>query len=1456
MQNEKKYFLSQDSMLDADSADFAVTQNSWVNMENFRTGSTDDGVIGTVESIGSTTTINSQTPGSNYLAIGSADDVENARFVTLYKDLNGNDDKIECTYSNTNTTYTVLKSQDIINTQGGYSVEQFEDKVFGIAPHQLVFTNITAVQNMQAGDIITITNANCAGTYTVSSILGSSSIIVVQNVTTTTVGITYNNVRIAPFPPVINGSSSTYFRVSIPIAFDSLLFPRFTQFSITNSTYPPYNSNSYQVSNITTTSNFPYNFDIGTLNSLLYSNVNGEMATFTFKINANISVNRNQNIILISSGLNFTKEPIHSARIVNGCLYWADSTNNQPRKINIESGIKSYNPTFNTQQPAYIFPLGFDEITVIKPTAPLSPNFTKQTDTNFTSNFIFNQSFEFAFQFVYNDNETSVIGTYSAATRLNFKADTFNNILVTMDIGQKIPNTVKIINLIARVQDGTTQGGNYSVIIKTWDIRNAVELSQIQAQNLGTVLSFNFYNNITGQTIPEDDTLRAFDNVPIYSETLEVAKNRLFLANNTEGYNTPSTTSLSIGLANPIQPAITTKSLRLFSTFVNFDYTNGSYISDSRYFLSWTIFRGDITPSGYYAIISTISFPAGGIYTQAPPTTIDDSDLLFLGTNINQILQSIMTQYFPFMLNQFTGGNVNGQIIPGWFLGSPRANILNDYYLPPGGANSIPTPNVNVQNTSISKYNTLTQNSVYKFGVVFYDYAMRKCGVVNNSSSQQILINSFNDSLVVIAPSTIRFSSPASINIQKGDSLVITNSSGINGSYIVTSVSLNTGVGLYVTEVQVFSTLTAMLTTATISIYRIPSLQISTPARDFNYSTTYSAFQWNLSNSNAVNEIPDWAYYYTPVRTLNLRTRLFIQSYTPTVKYATRNSSGAYVYANVLYPQNAVGIAFDTQNIALSGLGYSYNPGDSCLFVKSGSSQVYDLPVIAQDGNYIIVKPQNIGDLTNAKFIFELYTPYKSTEQEPYYEVGEMYTVNNPTKSNRSYQTTSGFFNGDSYILLRNLLPNSGNIVSYFAGAMSPDDLYWKRWDNDGGKINFVTKLGQTVKEQYISWSDTFIPNTAINGLSTFRVENQKSVPQDCGSISKLQLTSKIQNEGTVMLSICTNETNSMYLGETQITDSTGGTQFFSATSQVISTINTLKGSFGTINPEAVTEFRGSVFYPDANRGVWVQYSANGLFAISNYKMTRFWKLFFKQYLSMTKAQIEALGSRPYLFSTVDASHLELLISIPKLLDTPPEGYLPDYPNQIYPFDIWDGQGKTIVYCLENVNIQPHWQGSYSFNPEQFICIVNNLYSLKNGNLYLHNQTNSFNNFYGQQYNSKIMVVSNQVPQRPKVYNNVSVESNMKPLFTYFYNNYPYLQTSDLENIDYKELEGVFYAALYRNKIIPSLNPLGYTTNGLLTGENLRNVAMKIMLEFNPTTSPTELKFLNIGYDISRGHTT
>lgn len=627
---------------------------------------------------------------------------------------------------------------------------------------------------------------------------------------------------------------------------------------------------------------------------------------------------------------------------------------------------------------------------------------------------------------------------------------------------------------------------------------------------------------------------------------------------------------------------------------------------------------------------------------------------------------------------------------------------------------------------------------------------------------------------------------------------------------------------------------------------------LQTPNRNYPYSSYVKAFSWTLSNAAATAEIPIDARFYSIVITKNLRTRFFTQAKSAAMKYAIKDPLTGLISYQDTYVSTAYGLAFDASLLTAEGMGYAFDPesGDLIMIYQSASATILTLAVIAQDGNYIISKLENLGSFAVQPYIiFEIYTPYKPSATEPFYTIGSTYAINNAGTGSRTYSSISDNFSGDIWTFGRNAPTGS-----YVAENMSPIAAHWSQWNTNRGEVNYAINSVQVRKATAVQWSNVIIEGSQTNGLSTFDALDEKILPLALGRLWKLQQTSKVQEQGNVMLAIGEQETASLYLGEVQLVGSSQNA-FIASSPAVIGTVNILKGSFGTTMPTAVFEYRGTVFFFDLNNGRWIQYASNGLFPISNYNMVRFWKLWAKQFLSMTSAQIEALGSRPFVYATVDPAHDELLISIPKLSNTPPKGYLlafridTDMPlSIIYPFDIYDLQAKTMVYDLKGNK----WLGSYSFTPEGFATIQNELYSFKDGQLYLHNQYANQCEFYGVQYKAKIMPVSNSIPQEPKVYNNLSIESNLCPTYTYLYNDYPYQQISDLCDYNYTQLEGIWYATILRNIIKPTAT--GYSTNSRLTGEKMRNVAMYMMLEFSPTTTPAQVKFVNIGFQISIGN--
>lgn len=1419
-QKDLKYFGDlQSGRLNSDDSPFAVMTNEWINAQNIRTGTTDKGVTGVVESIGGNSEIPKPTDLESVVIGDQRWSLQNLS-VTKYR--NGDNIQYEpdpiawsnanygawCWYNNDENTGIKLYNWYAVNDTRGlapqgwwiptqYEWQQLSDYLGGngvsggklkesgtthwsspnYANNSSGFTALGDGYRDLSGNYSQINLAGAFWTATESDPTSAVRSIMVNNFTS--LNIDSNIDKKYGFSVRAVSFNSQYITIGSIEDTENKRFVYFNYDTIRNHQASIANVSLYSLGGTTLycddsrilAINPGDNFTVisgtnaGTYNCISINQLNN----VSFAIEVNISVSASFDItdiiyyttedkivcmytdtniqynVLSSSQvlgrLNFDKNSlIHSAHIANNILSFPDSTNNEPRKINIESAISANYPSFITDSHTYKFPLNFDEITLIKPPAPYAPNILKKHDFLFAENFISNQSFQFSYQYQFYDKENTVVGAYSVSSRLNspneanFTLTGYNYIDVNMDLKNKIPSVVKIVNLIVRYSES-----NYAFIVKTWDKDNIDDNTEINNHNNSiSALNYKFFNNKNGEVIPESDVLRPFDNVPIYSQTHEIAKQRYFLANNIDGYNTPAETSMVL-TENTFTPGV--NSTKLIS--VRLSGQNAPQYGYSAWYVYLTY-----PQIGYYVLNTTEQYNYGSSTIPtlpSPPTTQTyPAGMTYKGLNINQVINNTLPS--PSYHNTFNEFNVTTNDIT-------ITGITNEYY------------------------NAFPQASTYNCGIVFYDYAMRKCGVVTNKNC------------IVSTPSR--------------------------------TFSYN-------------------------------------PSAQFPSSYAIDKFKWTLNNTNALNEIPDWAYYYAPVLTKNQNKRFFIQSFNDSneVKYVSKDTSGNYVYSNI-FSSGTIYVALNTTALTQSGLGYVYTEGDICLLTwnTGGLDYITELPVVGQDNNYILLQ-FNISFLgifdISAQFIYEIYNPYKSSSQEPYYEMGEILKINNPGTINRQYSSLFGYFNADAYIVKRTYKTSSTTSVNYICNAMSPNDLFYKNWITDTGKVNVITKLGQVENNTEVVWSDTYISGTQINGSSTFRLGSQTFVSDDCGSITKLQNTSKVQDEGSVMLALCTTETNSMYLGETQILDSTGATQFFSAGTNVIGTINILKGNYGCVDPASVVQYRGNVYYLDANNGRWVQYSANGLDNISSIKMSRFWKNWCYKYMSMTKDEIEAFGNRPYVFATVDPGHDELLISIPKLSNDPPKGFLPDYPSIVYPFDILDYQGKTISYKLgTGAVVTPHWQSAYTFNPEYFCTIQNRLFSFKDGNAWEHNMDNQ-NEFYGVYSPSQIMFTSNILPQIPKVYDNFLSESNIIPNFVYFYNDFPYLQTSDLVDISFVQKEGIWYAQILRNKVVPTNSGDVYT--GLLTAEVMRNTNMFVLAEYSPTTSPLQLRILELGVSISKGH--
>ena len=230
----------------------------------------------------------------------------------------------------------------------------------------------------------------------------------------------------------------------------------------------------------------------------------------------------------------------------------------------------------------------------------------------------------------------------------------------------------------------------------------------------------------------------------------------------------------------------------------------------------------------------------------------------------------------------------------------------------------------------------------------------------------------------------------------------------------------------------------------------------------------------------------------------------------------------------------------------------------------------------------------------------EICNPNITNSSEYYYEVGNRYAITNAGASNRSYSALSGVVTGDVRIKQRVV-----KAESYYTEVMNINDRYWKNWYADYGRIMIKSDVKVSRVKTNLAYSDPF--TYMSNGLSSFTALNFTVLPLEMSSIQRITLTSKIQDEGTIMISVGETQTAAIYLGETQVFDNSGAS-FISKSSGVIGNVNILKGSFGTMHPESVSKYEGQVFFFDSNKGKVIRYDSNGLFPISDIKMSKYFR--------------------------------------------------------------------------------------------------------------------------------------------------------------------------------------------------------------------------------------------------------
>lgn len=228
-------------------------------------------------------------------------------------------------------------------------------------------------------------------------------------------------------------------------------------------------------------------------------------------------------LVLKWSGLNFS--PLKAHRINGGgvtdrLVYFTDNYN-QPRCVNLTRYASGAQPTNE------------EEILLIKRGPTYAPTATLTTGA-FTDSPPLEDDYQFAIQYVYSDDQLSVLSPYTRTFK-QVDSSEKNAVSVGLDAREQLPSLVTKVRYVVRRGNAGTP-----YIFDELDM---------PFDPLNTERARVYFNEPYGELI-ETIYNKAFESIPIRVGTMAVSKSRLWLGNYLEGYDTPTTATLTFALEN------------------------------------------------------------------------------------------------------------------------------------------------------------------------------------------------------------------------------------------------------------------------------------------------------------------------------------------------------------------------------------------------------------------------------------------------------------------------------------------------------------------------------------------------------------------------------------------------------------------------------------------------------------------------------------------------------------------------------------------------------------------------------------------------------------------------------------------------------------------------------------------------------------------------------------------
>jgi hypothetical protein len=544
---------------------------------------------------------------------------------------------------------------------------------------------------------------------------------------------------------------------------------------------------------------------------------------------------------------------------------------------------------------------------------------------------------------------------------------------------------------------------------------------------------------------------------------------------------------------------------------------------------------------------------------------------------------------------------------------------------------------------------------------------------------------------------------------------------------------------------------------------------------------TIPAISFSVSNPP-----PSWAKSFSFVRTSNLSISTF----------KTITTDRTFKDANYGY------LDITTYNTNTSGYTpYEYVKGDRMRLcgIVGAASAVNDYPILDLLDNPTISGTPYTGTFIKVQYdsgtmstfgtannwYIEPYTPALNTSQsntQVYYEFGETYYTTIDVNSNLVHTgqiqnqiigagaqpATFTFYRGDIYERQRQ---------TKWILSQSMSDLFTSEIDGNGRPLIQDPSAKESYYPTLVRYSQNYQQGTQNNKTNIFYTANFDEYDRQRGDIRRLKV------RGSQMRVFQSRGCGVVGVFENMIFNADGSDNLIQ-TDKIINTIHYYSGNYGMgwMNTSLASSANADYFV-DPVRGYQVRLSQDGMTPISElYKAQYYITTLAGKYVN---SKAGTLGGYAKVLGVYDF-YEEEYVSV---------------------FQAYSGQANTTLAFNEARNCYTTF---YDYAPEWIHSVESSIISFKSGEAYIHNNTSTYNTFYGTSYPASITLVYNPNPSIKKDFNSITQDATPVWLSSTMGDVTTSLgQSSNLVASDYDINEGFNHAAFMRDT-----NSIGGVVNG------------------------------------------